>query len=101
MSSKYEQQPIFRTVGQRPSRDGQPPTAEDRACVASMARYRTRAPVGVFIYSSHEEMEADRLRWTVEAVVERQRAFAAGGSLNTSGGVDLPPPTDVDIDTTG
>jgi hypothetical protein len=38
-----------------------------------MARYRTRAPKGVFIYYSAEEMDRDRLRWTVDAVVERQR----------------------------
>jgi hypothetical protein len=37
------------------------------------ARYRTRAPKGVLIYYSAEEMEADRLRWTVDAVVEKHR----------------------------
>ncbi len=39
-----------------------------------MAQYRTRAPKGVFIYSSHEDMEADRLRWLVEAMVEKASA---------------------------
>lgn len=39
----------------------------------SHARGRTRAPKGVFIYSSHEEMARDRERWTVEAIVQRQR----------------------------
>lgn len=36
-----------------------------------MAQYRTRAPKGVFIYFSHDEMEAGRLRWRVEAMVAR------------------------------
>ncbi len=39
-----------------------------------MARYVTRAPKGVFFYSSHEDMAADRLRWTVDAMVEVARA---------------------------
>lgn len=38
-----------------------------------LARYRTRAPKGVYIYYSVEEMEADRLRWTVDAIVEKHR----------------------------
>ncbi|MEQ1801904.1 MAG: hypothetical protein ABL989_08280 [Gammaproteobacteria bacterium] len=37
------------------------------------ARYRTRMPKGVFYYSSHEEMAADRLRWTVDLMVELDR----------------------------
>lgn len=36
-----------------------------------MAQYRTHAPKGVYYYDSHEQMEADRLRWTVEAMVQR------------------------------
>ncbi len=36
------------------------------------ARYRTRAPKGVFIYQSHEEMTRDRERWTVDAMVARR-----------------------------
>ena len=71
MSSVHEQQPIQRTVGRRRSRDGQPLTAADREAMTRMAQYRTRAPQGVFIYFSHAEMEADRLRWQVEAMVER------------------------------
>lgn len=39
--------------------------------MAQLAQYRTRAPKGVFIYRSAEEMEADRQRWTVDAIVER------------------------------
>jgi hypothetical protein len=73
MSGRDNQQPIFRTVGKRKSRDGQPLTSDDRARLTDMARYRTRAPKGVFIYSSHAEMEADRLKWLVDAVVEKAR----------------------------
>jgi hypothetical protein len=73
MSSTVDQQPIGRTVGRRRPRDGRPLTAEDRAALARQARYRTRAPKGVFIYYSAEEMDADRLRWTVDAVVEKHR----------------------------
>jgi hypothetical protein len=72
-SGDPNQQPIGRTVGLRKQRAGGVPTAADRDALASMARYRTRAPKGVFIYHSAEEMDRDRLRWTVEAVVERQR----------------------------
>ena len=74
MSSFHEQQPIFRVVGSRRSREGQPLSSGDRAAMASMARYRTRAPKGVFFYSSHEEMEADRLKWLVDAMVEKARS---------------------------
>jgi hypothetical protein len=71
MSSKYEQQPIQRTVGRRKPRDGQPMSVSDRVAMDQNARYRTRAPKGVFIYHSHEEMEADRMRWLVDAMVEK------------------------------
>lgn len=73
MSSKYQQQPIMRTVGRRQSRDGQPLTDSDRALMTEMARYRTRAPVGVFRYLSHDQMAADRMKWLVEAMVEKAR----------------------------
>lgn len=43
----------------------------DREAMTRMAQYRTRAPKGVFIYFSHDEMEAGRLRWRVEAMVAR------------------------------
>lgn len=75
MSSIPDQQPIQRTVGRRMSRDGRPMTAADRALMTQLARYRTRAPKGVFIYYSAEEMDADRRRWTVDAIVERQRSL--------------------------
>jgi hypothetical protein len=67
------QQPISRTVGRRVSRDGRRLTAKDRAAMTQLAQYRTRAPKGVFVYHSAEQMEADRLRWTVDAVVEKHR----------------------------
>jgi hypothetical protein len=67
------QQPIRRTVGRRVARFGRPLTPADRAALDGMARYRTRAPKGVFVYYSAEEMDRDRLRWTVDALVERHR----------------------------
>ncbi len=72
MSSTVDQQPIQRTVGRRKARDGHPLTAADRAAMTSSARYFTRAPKGIFFYRSAEEMHADRQRWIVDAVVERQ-----------------------------
>lgn len=73
MSSPQDQQPIRRTVGRRRLRDGRPLTAEDRAVMTGLARYRTRAPKGVFLYESAEQMDADRLRWIVDAIVEKRR----------------------------
>ena len=63
---------FLRVVGRRVRPPiGEAPSTEAQAAHASLLQYRTRAPKGVFIYQSHEEMEADRLRWTVEAIVER------------------------------
>jgi hypothetical protein len=73
MSTTHQQQPIRRTVGRRLSRDGRMLTPEDRAALTRLAEYRTRAPKGVFIYYSRADMDADRLRWTVDAIVERHR----------------------------
>lgn len=73
MSTQHDQQPIQRTVGRRVPRDGRLLTSADRAAMTQQAQYRTRAPKGVFIYYSAEEMEADRLRWTVDAMVARHR----------------------------
>jgi hypothetical protein len=39
-----------------------------------MANYRTRAPKGVYLYETHEAMAADRLRWSVQAVVDKAKA---------------------------
>ena len=69
MSSTVDQQPLSRTIGKRLVRDGQAMTSDDRARMTAMAGYTTRAPKGVFIYHSHDEMDADRLRWTVDAMV--------------------------------
>ena len=72
-----DQQPIARTVGRRtPPPIGAPPTLEARAAWNALAAYRTRAPKGVFVYRSHEEMARDRDRWTTEAIVERIRQRA-------------------------
>ncbi len=66
---------FLRIVGRRkPAPLGQPPSKESRAALTEMAQYRTRAPKGVFTYSSHEEANADRLRWTVDAIVHRHQA---------------------------
>jgi hypothetical protein len=63
-----------RVVGRRQNREiGTPPNAETRRALTAMAQYRTRAPKGVFRYASHEEANADRERWTVEAVVAAHR----------------------------
>ena len=65
---------FLRVVGRRARRPfGQVPSAETWAALAQMARYVTRAPKGVFIYRSHEEANADRDRWTVDAVVAKHR----------------------------
>jgi hypothetical protein len=69
--STYDQQPLARTIGRRKARDGRPLTSEDRAALARNAQYRTRAPKGVYIYYSAAEMDADRQRWTVDAIVAK------------------------------
>jgi hypothetical protein len=66
---------FLRVVGRRKHAPiGQPPSAESRAALARMARYHTRCPKGVFVYPNHEEANADRLRWTVDAIVSRHQA---------------------------
>jgi len=74
MSHADDQQPIRAVIGHRTHRAGLPPDSATRAAQAKMAQYRTQAPKGVFKYDSHEQMAADRLRWTVAAVVARARA---------------------------
>jgi hypothetical protein len=65
---------FLRVVGRRRTPAlGEPPSPESRTALAAMAQYRTCAPKGIFIYRSHEEMTADRLRWTVQAIVENER----------------------------
>jgi hypothetical protein len=73
MSTIDGQQPIGRVIGKRKPREGQSLTAADRALMTQMAQYRTRAPKGVFIYGSHAEMEADRLRWLVQAMLDKAK----------------------------
>ena len=46
-------------------------TEQAFAMMTRNARYLTRAPKGVFRYRNHEEMEADRLRWLVDAMVDQ------------------------------
>ena len=74
MSNKVDQQPIRREVGRRKARTGLIPSPTQQAAMAAMAQYRTRAPKGVFRYDSHDQMEADRLQWTVDAMVARAAA---------------------------
>lgn len=65
---------FIRVVGRRrQAPHGHPPSPAARDALTRMARYRTRAPKGVFRYRSHEEANADRERWTVDAVVASQR----------------------------
>ncbi len=73
MSFTVDQQPIQRTIGRRRSRDGQPLTPQDRAAMAVNARYVTRAPKGIFRYRNADDMNADRQRWLVDAMVDRRR----------------------------
>ena len=69
-----DQQPIARTVGRRTQAPlGPPPSKAAREAAASWANRLTGAPKGVFRYASHEEMERDRSRWQVQAIVETQR----------------------------
>ena len=70
-----DQQPIGRTIGRRTQAPaGVPPSREARDALDSWAKRLTRAPKGVFRYSNHDDMERDRERWRVQAVVEIVRA---------------------------
>ena len=79
LSPNMEKDPItgetfLRIVGRRSQAPiGEPPSLRARYALASLVQYGTCAPKGVFIYRCHEEMEADRLRWTVQAIVEHER----------------------------
>ena len=65
---------FLRVVGGRLRPEpGQPPSPRARRAMGEMARYRTRAPKGVFLYRSHEEANRDRDRWLVDAIVEKLR----------------------------
>lgn len=70
-----DQQKIGRTVGRRTQAPaGAPPSREARDALDSWASRLTRAPKGIYRYASHAEMERDRERWRVLAVVETIRA---------------------------
>ena len=71
----FEQQPIGRTVGRRvPPRAGVPPSREARAALDSWAKGITRVPKGIYRYANHDDMERDRDRWQIAAVVATVRA---------------------------
>ncbi len=64
------QQPIARVFGRRRAPPfGEPPSPQARAAQAHMTRHSLCAPKGVFIDDGPEQMDADRLRWTVERTV--------------------------------
>ena len=70
------QQPINHTAGNRRVRrlgDGMPSEAE-RDAMDLLSNYRTCVPKGVFIYHNHQEMDDDRIRWTVDKMVEVARS---------------------------
>jgi len=73
-----DQQPIQRVVGRRINAPpgGGLPSDVARTAMNANAQYRTRVPKGVFFYESHAEMARDRERWTVEAIVAKQRERA-------------------------
>jgi hypothetical protein len=64
----------MRVVGRRrPAPAGEPPPEVSRQAMSQMAEYRTRAPKGVFIYSSHEQANRARDAWLIDAVVAAAR----------------------------
>ena len=70
-----DQQSIARTVGRRTQAPvGAPPSKEVRVALDSFANRLTRAPKGVFRYASHEEMQRERERWQIQAIVDAQRS---------------------------
>jgi hypothetical protein len=75
VSEPSDQQPIARVVGRRKRPPvGEPPSAAARAAHDSFAQRRTRAPKGIFRYTSHEAMQHDRDNWTVQAIVDTVRS---------------------------
>lgn len=74
---RADQQPIGRVIGKRiPPSPGTVPSQATRAAMDANARYRTRAPKGLFFYESHDQMIRDRERWIVEAIVRKQHERA-------------------------
>jgi hypothetical protein len=65
---------FLRVVGRRSRPEpGVPPSPQARRAMSEMARYRTRAPKGIFFYRSHQEANRDSERWLLDAIVEKQR----------------------------
>jgi hypothetical protein len=72
-SIRPDEQPLQRVIGRRvPPPPGMLPSQAARAAMTANARYLTRAPKGVFFYSTHEDMIRDRERWTLEAMIARR-----------------------------
>lgn len=70
---------FVRVVGaRRTAPGGSPPSAESRAAMTEMARYRTRVPKGVFIYPSHEAANRDWERWRVDGMLANGRTKTDG-----------------------
>ncbi len=75
---RADQQPIRRIIGKRVAPPpGHLPSQTVRSAMDANARYRTRAPKGLFFYASHEQMVRDRERWSVEAMVLKQNKAPA------------------------
>ena len=62
---------FLRVVGKRSAPGiGAPPSPQARRALASLGKYRTCTPKGIFIYDCHADMDEDRVRWTVERIVK-------------------------------
>jgi hypothetical protein len=67
-----DQQPIQRIVGRRVAPPiGHFPSAATRSAMDANLHYLTRAPKGIFVYRSHDEMTRDRELWTLAAMLAR------------------------------
>jgi hypothetical protein len=64
--ASVNQQPISRVVGRPDAPDIRPLTREEREMMDRHRPKETRAPKGVFIYRSHQEMDADRQQWLLD-----------------------------------
>jgi hypothetical protein len=65
---------FIRVVGRRAAPPAlEVPSPARRAALDALQPARTRVPKGVFRYRSHEDANADRERWTVDAMVARAR----------------------------
>ena len=74
MDRDVDDERFLRVVGKRKRPEpGVPPSRIARQAMGEMARYRTRAPKGIFLYRSHEEANRDRDAWLMDAMVEKRR----------------------------